>query len=332
MHRALACLALACLIPLAAAGCGSEQDDAFHIYTSIYPQVIEKMEPKLQAAFPDVRFRWTQMGSEQIAGRLGVELETGATRCDLLLTSDPFFYAQLAEAGHLLAYDSPAAADVPAGLKDPEGRYATVRVPLMVIAYNHDKLPRGLRPESFADLAEPELKGKIAMGDPAKSGTTFTTVAAWVRTYGWEFIEKLAANDIVSAGGNSSVLREVESGARPVGVILLENLLPSLAKGAPISVVYPKDGAIPVPSPVAILKQSDTPELAKKVYDFLFTEAMQQEIVAGYMYSPLPSNDPPAGGKPWSQLALFAWDAETLHWVKEERGTIKTKFRQILRD
>lgn len=331
MQRALLCLALVCLIPLVA-GCGSEQDDAFHIYTSIYPQVIEQMEPKLEAAFPGVRFRWTQMGSEQIAGRLGVELETGATRCDLLLTSDPFFYAQLAEAGHLLAYDSPAAADVPAGLKDPNGHYATVRVPLMVIAVNHDKLPKAQWPASFADLADPRFEQKLAMGDPAKSGTTFTTVAAWVRKHGWDFIEKLAANDIVSAGGNSSVLREVESGARPVGVILLENLLPSLAKGAPITVVYPTDGAIPVPSPVAILKQSDTPELAKKVYDFLFGEAMQQAIVAGSMYSPIPSNAPPAGGKPWNELALFPWDAEALRWVKDERGAIKTKFRQILRD
>lgn len=329
MHRALACFLLACLLPLGV-GCGSDPDDAFHIYTSIYPQVIEKMEPKLKAEFPDVDFRWTQMGSEQIAGRLGIELDTGATRCDLLLTSDPFFYAQLAAAGHLLAYDSPAAADVPAGLKDPH--FTTVRVPLMVIAVNHDKLPKDQHPKAFADLADPRFKGKLAMGDPAKSGTTFTTVAAWVRKHDWSFIEKLKANDIVSAGGNSSVLREVESGARPVGVILLENLLPSLAKGAPITVVYPTDGAIPVPSPAAILKQSDTPELAKRVYDFLFSEAMQREIVAGFMYSPIPSNAPPTGGKPWNELALFPWDAEALRWVTEERGAIKTRFRSILRD
>lgn len=331
MHRALAWLALACLIPLAS-GCGDTDDDAFHIYTSIYPQVIRAMEPKLAARFPGVRFRWTQMGSEQIAGRLGIELQTGVRRCDLLLTSDPFFYAHLAEAGHLLPYLSPGAEAVPAGLKEAGGAYTTVRVPLMVIAVNHDKLPADQHPRSFSDLADPRFRGQIAMGDPAKSGTTFTTVAAWVRMYGWAFIEKLAAGDIVSAGGNSSVLREVESGARPVGVILLENLLPSLAQGAPITVVYPEDGAIPVPSPVAILKQTDTPDLAKEVVDFLFTEAMQQEIVAGYMYSPIPANAPPAGGKPWKDLALFPWDAESLAWVKAERSDIKSRFRRILRD
>ncbi|MDF1700344.1 MAG: extracellular solute-binding protein [Planctomycetota bacterium] len=331
MPRVLALLFLLAAVPQLVA-CGSEADEAFHIYTSIYPQVIEQMEPKLRERFPGVTFRWYQMGSEQIAGRIGIELETGSTPCDLLLTSDPFFYAQLAEAGHLLPYESPAAAEVPAGLKDPAGRYATVRVPLMVIAVNHEKLAADQHPTSFADLADKRFAGKIAMGDPLKSGTTFTTVAAWVRGKGWPFIEKLAANDIVSAGGNSSVLRELESGARPVGVILLENLLPSLAAGAPITVIYPSDGAVPVPSPVAIMKQTDTPALAKEVYDFLYSPAMQAEIVAGFMYSPLPRNAPPEGGRPWGELALFPWDADALAWVKDERGAIKKRFRAILRD
>ncbi|MDA1195362.1 MAG: extracellular solute-binding protein [Planctomycetota bacterium] len=328
---------IAVFLLLAAAGlgvgaCGGDDSNALHIYTSLYPHVIERMEPKLRAQFPGVTFRWYQMGSEQIAGRLALELETGATPCDLLLTSDPFFYAQLAERGELLAYESPAAADVPAGLKDAAGRYATVRVPLMVIAVNHEHLPVAQHPTSFADLADARLRGKVAMADPLKSGTTFTTVAAWVRQHGWAFVEALAANDIVAAGGNSSVLREVESGARPVGVILLENLLPSLARGAPITVVYPRDGAIPVPSPVAILARTDQPELARAVVDFLFEPSMQAEIVAGGMYSPLPAAAPPVGAKAWTDLSAFAWDAESLAWVKTERAAIKRRFREIMRN
>jgi iron(III) transport system substrate-binding protein len=323
--------ALLCVLLLLLGSCGSDETDAFHIYTSIYPQVIKAMEPKLRAQFPGVDFRFYQMGSEQIAGRLGIELETGETPCDLLMTSDPFFYAELAEQGHLLAYTSPAAADVAADLRDPGGHYTTVRVPLMVIAVNHDKLAPADHPASFADLADPRYRGKIAMGDPLKSGTTFTTVGAWVSRYGWAFVEKLKENGIVAAGGNSAVLREVESGALPIGVILLENLLPSLEAGAPITVVYPSDGAIPVPSPVAILKQSNTPELAKRVYDFLFSAAMQEEIVRGSMYSPLPTHAPPKGGKPWAELALFSWDIETLTWVKDERASIKKRFRALMR-
>jgi len=321
-------LLLLCLLVTSA--CGSE-DDAFHIYTSVYPQVIREMEPLLAKRFPGVTFRWNQMGSEQIAGRLSAELEAGETPCDLLLTSDPFYYAQLAQAGKLLPYDCPAASSVPAALRGPGGAYTTVRVPLMVIAVNHHHLAPDQNPTSFADLADQRFAGKISMGDPLKSGTTFTTVAALVRTLGWEYFEALRANDVLAAGGNSATLHRLETGERPVAVILLENLLPSLAKEAPITVVYPTDGAIPVPSPVAILKSTDQPELAKEVYDFLFSEAIQDVVVSGFMYSPLPEHRPPAGAKPWNELALYPWSAESLAWVKDNRDDIKKRFRAIMR-
>ena len=326
LRRAAAVCVLAVL-----PACGGD-DHALHIYTSIYPEVIDQMKPALAARFPGATFRWYQMGSEQIAGRLSMEIEAGATPCDLLLTSDPFYYTQLAEAGHLLAYTSAAAGAVPADLKDPRGYYATVRVPLMVIAVNHDKVAAADQPTSFADLADPRFRGKVAMGDPLKSGTSFTTVGAWVRRHGWSFIEALHENDVVAAGGNSAVLAKLESGERPVGVILLENLLVSLRRGAPITVIYPSDGAIPVPSPVAILANTDKPELAKQVYDFLFGEAMQAAVVAGNMYSPLPTHAPPAGARAWATLERFVWDTESIAWVTAERDAIKKRFRAIMRD
>ena len=321
-------LLVLCCAPLGA--CGDDGDELW-IYTSIYPAVIERMQPALEEAFPGVAFRWYQKGSEQIAARLNMELDAGASPCDLLMTSDPFYYAELADAGLLEAYESPAAADVPGNLKDPRHAFATVRVPLMVIAVNHDRLDASAFPQSFRDLTAPRFRSRVAMGDPLKSGTTFTTVAALVRKYGWAYFEALRKNDVLSAGGNSSVLSKLETGERPVGIILLENLLPSLSKGAPITVIYPSDGAIPVPSPVGILKGTDRPALARRIYDYLFSEVMQEAIVSGHMYSPLPAFRPPEGARAWKDLALFPWDAAFLTWVKKERVAIKKRFRSIMR-
>jgi len=307
-------------------------DDEFVIYTSIYQRVIDRMKPHLEEEFPGVEFEWRRMGSEQLAVKLGVELETGGTRCDLLMTSDPFFYAQLADASYLLEYLSPAAAGVPAALKDTNHAWATVRVPLMVLAVNHERLAKADHPCAFKDLMEARFRGKVAMGDPLKSGTTFTTVAALVKQYGWRYFEALRRNDVQSAGGNSTVTNKLETGERPVGIVLLENLLPALARGAPITVIYPADGAVPVPSPVAILAGSDQPALARKVYDFLFSAAIQEAIVSGFMYSPVPGRAPPEGARPWDELALFEWNAAFVAWVKAERKTIKSRFRSIMRD
>lgn len=325
--RGLAMLLLCACLP----ACGDDGRAELWIYTSLYPSVIERVEPRLQAALPDVRLRWYQKGSEQVAARLNVEIDAGESPCDLLLTSDPFYYAQLKAAGRLLPYESPAASAVPPGFRDPDHAYVTVRLPLMVIAVNRERLPAEAWPRSFDDLTDPRLRGKVAMGDPLKSGTTFTTIAALVRAKGWAYVEGLRANDVVSAGGNSAVLHKLETGERPVGIILLENLLPSLEKGAPIEVIYPSDGAVPVPSPAAILAGTDQPDLARRVYDLLFSPEVQAAIVEGFMYSPLPGRAPPPGARPWSELRLVPWDQEFLHWVRERRADIKQRFRAIMR-
>jgi len=169
------------------------------------------------------------------------------------------------------------------------------------------------------------------MGDPLKSGTNFTTVASLVRDDDWSLLEGWAANGLVAAGGNSAVLQRLESGERPVGVILLENLLPRVADESPLRVVYPEDGAVPIPSPIAILASTQRPALAKQVYDAMFSADVQAAIVAGHMYSPLPGLAAPAGAKPWSELALAPWDAAFVTWVRDRRSEIKRRFRETMR-
>lgn len=327
--RRLRCLLLLSLLGLVR--CGDDGKTELSIYTSLYPHVIERMEPALAEAFPDVRFRWYQKGSEQVAVRLNAELASGNTACDLLVTSDPFYYAQLKEAGELLAHRTDATKAVPEILKDPDGAFCTVRIPVMVLAVRSDLDPV-LRPKAFGDLTEPRLDGRVTMGDPLKSGTNFTTVAALSSKHGWAFFEALRNREILAAGGNSAVLRRLETGERSVGVILLENLLARDAGAEnPVQVVFPEDGAIPVPSPIAILRRTDEPELAKRVFDFFFSKPMQDAIVAGHMYSPIPDRPAPAGAPSWSSLTLFPWTNAFLHQVKQDRDAIKTRWRQVMR-
>ncbi|MDJ0976137.1 MAG: extracellular solute-binding protein [Planctomycetota bacterium] len=326
-------LALLLLVPLlAVAGCGDDGTPEIWIYTSLYPEVIEEMEPALKAEFPNVRFKWLQKGSELVAVRLNTELAAGDTKCDLLVTSDPFYYLQLKEAGELLAYETDATQAVPDVLKDPDGAFCTVRIPVMVMAVRKD-LEASARPRMFSNLAEDRFEGRVTMGDPLKSGTNFTTVAALSTKYGWRYYEELRKGGILAAGGNSAVLRRLESGERAIGVILLENLLARGDLGAdnPILTVFPSDGAIPVPSPIAIMKRTEEPDLAKRVYDFFFSEKMQAAIVNWHMYSPLPAHAPPKGAPAWSTLKLYPWTNAFLRDVKERRDAIKERWRQVMR-
>ena len=64
--------------------------------------------------------------------------------------------------------------DVPANLKDPDGKYVSDYGGFMSIGYDASKVPA---PTTIADLLKPEYKGKVALnGDPTQAGAAFTGV------------------------------------------------------------------------------------------------------------------------------------------------------------
>jgi iron(III) transport system substrate-binding protein len=321
-----------------AAGCeGTTTRQPITIYTSIYENVIASLDPVLREAFPDLEIRWFQRGSEDVAARLNGELAAGRVGADLVMTADPFWYEELRRAGHLLPYRSPAAAGVPAAFSDPDGAFATVRMSVMVVAVHAPSLPPPLRPRTYRELAEPAWSRRLTMADPNRSGSAFTTVAALSQRYGWQYFEALRRNEVVAAGGNSAVLNRVMTGEHTAGVVLLENVLQARAQNpeAPVDVVYPEDGVILVPSPIAIMRQTAAPEAARRVYDFFFSDAGQRALVAGWMHSPLDVIPPPAGARPFAELAaapLLTWTADYVRTITPQRDAIKRRFSSIVLD
>ncbi len=304
------------------------------IYTSIYKEVIETMREPLRKALPsDVEVLWFQSGSENIASKVNAELAAGATRADLILTSDPFWYYELKQEGKLLPYTSPASKAIPPIYVDPDGAFAGVRLPVMVIGYNSRYFTNEADlPKTWKDLADPRYKRLISMPNPLESGSSFTAIALLQKLYGWDYFEKLRANDIIAAGGNSSVITRIETRERPVGIVLLENVLKAWDKGSPVRPVYPADGTIPVLSPIAILRDSRNPEMAKRAYDWFFTKEAQEAIVRGSMYSLIESSPSPDHARSYAELksTMMPWSTEILAQMYAERAAIKSKFSETV--
>lgn len=335
LRRLLATTACSLLIASLVSCGGGEQKPVVTIYTSIYENVIAQMAPLLEQQFPDIEVRWHQSGSEEIAAKVNSEIAAGQIRADIIMTSDPFWYEELKNGGYLLQYESPAASEIPEELKDPENYFVTVRMPVMVMAANSQKLTPEQMPASFQSLASPEWKNRITMGNPLQSGSMFTSVAALSEKYGWEYFEALRQNEMIAAGGNSAVLSRVSSGEKDAGIILLENLLEAKKKNPdlPVATIYPEDGSILVPSPIAIVKTSESSEAAKQIYDFMFSDEGQRAIVEGNMYSPFDKIAPPPGARPWSAVyanTLVGWSPEYLRETLGRRDEIKDQFQRIM--
>lgn len=170
------------------------------------------------------------------------------------------------------------------------------------------------------------------MPSPLESGTALTFVSQLVRIKGWSYFEALKKNELLSAGGNSAVMQRIETGEKPVGIVLLENALQTKKRGANIEIVYPSEGVIPVPSPIAILSKSRNIESAKKIYDFFFQDTAQKIYLGANVYSPTLKSLAPESAKPFSEIdkTVFDWNAKILNELQENKETIKNKFTEMI--
>lgn len=80
------------------------------------------------------------------------------------------------------------AAQIAARYKDPEGYWTGFGVSPLAIAVNpklwHETFPKRPLPQTLDELADPALKGKICLPDPATSGTAYALLAAVLQRRG----------------------------------------------------------------------------------------------------------------------------------------------------
>lgn len=327
------CLMLVSL-SLAVAGCGGEKKDAagkggpqgkVMIYTSIYPDIIESVKPAVKKAFGALDVQWFQGGTEKVMTKLSGEIQANKIAADLIMVADPSYYLTLKERKLLFPYASPNNKDVTQA-KDADGAWTAVRISNMIIAYNTAKVSAADAPKTWKDLLDPKWQGKIAMPNPLLSGTAYVAAGALSDKYGWDYFENLKKNGLKVEEGNSAIQNKLLTGEYLVAIILEENILKLASKGEPLKVVYPEDGVVMIPSPIAIFNASQNKEAAKTMVDWWLSKEGQQAIVKGWMHSVRDDVEPPKGAP---ALKTFADKAVKVDWVKlaTENEKIKEMFR-----
>lgn len=298
------------------------------VYTSVQPEQLSSIEPKVKAALPDVEVEWFQAGTEKLIAKMAAEMESGKVNADVLMVADPSYYIYLKSKDMLLPY-KPNNISGALGVQDPDGYYNSVRVINAVIGYNTKQVKKEDAPKSFADLTDPKWKGKLGMPDPTQSGSAFDTVAALQGKYGWDYFKSLKNNGIVVFDGQGTLEKKIESGEVAVGLILEMNILTGKSKGEPIDIVYPEDGIGVFPSPIGIIKTTGNPVAAKALVDWWFTKEGQQAITGGAMHSVFIDVAPPAGAP---RLSEFIKRAFPMDWAKlsTEIGKLKDDFNATM--
>jgi iron(III) transport system substrate-binding protein len=144
-----------------------------------------------------------------------------------------------------------------------------------------------MKMEGYQDLLNPKLKGKIAFSDPSKSSSSYEHLINMLYAMGkgdpekgWDYVKALCANlDGKLLSGSSAVYKGVADGEYAVGCTFEEGGAKYVADGAPVKLVYMKEGVISKPDGVYVIKNAKNMTNAKKFIDFITSKDAQTIIV-----------------------------------------------------
>ena len=294
-------------------------------YTSLALPTAEKIGKLFEAAYPGIKVEVQRTGSQRILQRVMQEQQANLKLVDVIHTSDAGHFVLLKEKKLLMKY-TPAGIDAfPAGFKDKDGYYFTLRATVNVIAYNTKLVSAAEAPKTWKDLLDPKWKGKLVTAHPGYSGVISTHVLALVHLHGWDYFKQLAQNKLMLVQSAVDPAGVVASGERAVAVDGGDYYYYQMKKkGNPIEVVYPKEGVPLVVSPTAIASFAPHPNAAKLFTDFTFTRELQQVMADSEgLYTGHPEVKYPSDKPKLSDLKLLNVEAEELEKRNEE---IKSRF------
>ncbi len=222
-----------------------------------------------------------------------------------------------------------------ASLCDPE-YYWIGESPLpMTFVVNTQKVAKEDIPQSWADLLNWDVAkyGKIAIADPASSGSAFTQLCTMLSVFGssadnyksgWDFVKKLYPKLEVKSS-SSLAHKDVFAGENAMGITLEKGSV-AYAEDWMVT-VYPSDGTSAVPDGVAIIKDCPNPELAKLFEEFVLSNECQTAQNKDWARRPMRSDVEATGLSPLSEIKLINYDFD---YVSANASAIKEQWQDIV--
>ena len=154
-----------------------------------------------------------------------------------------------------------------------------------VFIVNTDLMNEASYPSRLEDLTNSKYRGEIAISNPL-FGTASAQFAALLSKWGEErfiiFLKALKANGVAILAGNSTVKSAVGRGEYTFGMVDTDDALVGIEQGLPLKTLYYNqkgDGVYSLYQTVAIVKNGPNPKTAQKLFDFLLSSSMEEELI-----------------------------------------------------
>ncbi|RQW27923.1 putative 2-aminoethylphosphonate ABC transporter substrate-binding protein [Rhodobacteraceae bacterium CH30] len=252
------------------------------VYTALEADQLKAYQQKFEQDNPDVKLRWVRDSTGIITAKLLAEKSN--PKADVVMGLAASSLLILDKEGMVQPY-------APAQLDKLNKAYVDNRQPPAwvgmdvwgaAVCFNTVEAAKlGLKkPESWQDLLRPEYKGKLVMPNPASSGTGYFDVTAWLKLFGekggWAYMDKLHQNIAQYTHSGSKPCKQVAAGEYPVGISFEYRAAKLKESGAPIDVIFPREGLGWEVEATAIMKGTSKLDAARKLADWSASRAANE--------------------------------------------------------
>jgi len=291
------------------------------VYTALETDQLKAYKDTFEAAVKDVEIRWVRDSTGVITAKLLAEKAN--PQADVVLGLAATSLLVLEQEGMLTPYS-------PKGVGALNPRFVDAKKPPMwvgmdvwgaTICFNTvEAKKRNLpKPESWKDLLKPIYRGQITMPHPASSGTGFLDVTAWLQLYGeaegWKYMDALHENIAQYVHSGSKPCRQAGAGEFVMGISFEYRANATKASGAPVDLVFPKEGVGWDMEASAIMKSTKKMSAARKLMDWSVTKEANELYAKSYAIVAMPGVAKPLPNVPANYEKMlvkndFAWAAK----------------------
>jgi iron(III) transport system substrate-binding protein len=262
--------------------------------TLIVNQIIRPIKEAFEKKYPGVQLQYTRADDLVTSAKILAEGKAGRVQADIF--DGIANMLPLKEAGMLVPFSPPNAADYPADFRDKDGYWTAVVMYVFALGINTSLVPKDKAPKQFSDLLDPKYAGKMAWNGSSMAGA-YGFIANVLTTMGqdrgMEYLRALAKQRVVNIEASSrAVLDQVISGEYWINLMAFNHhTVISAAKGAP------SDWVVIEPTPVTLdavglLKDAPHPNAARLLIDYLTSEEGQKVFQKNNYLPVLPSVPP----------------------------------------
>jgi len=299
--RTLRSLALApvAIALLAVAGCAesdggssgegsSGRKDVLHVYSGRHYDVEKAFLQFEEETGVDVQF--LTGNDAELRERIAAEGED--TEADVYLTVDAGNLASAAEDGLFQPLDSETLRTaIPEQDRDADDRWFALALRARTIIYNTDALDEDEVPTTYAELAEPEWKGRVCLRNAAAQYQQ-SLVASMIAQDGeaktLETLEGWADNAEIY-GNDVDLINDMAAGACDVGIANHYYLARAIDEDPdiPVDLIWADQGAGGTHVNISgggITKHADNPELAREFLEWLGTDGQSVLVDSNFEF------------------------------------------------